>query len=130
MDDLSGKHFCPEHATCPDEATLLALADGELHDPALAAQVGQCATCSHRLAHLRQLQASLHQRLYRLFCPSSDTLLWYRQGWLPPERATLVEHHLQVCPHCAAEFALFERSLGGADAWQGPGRYTSTRPIR
>lgn len=42
-------------------------------------------------------------------CPSSETLLAYRQGGLQSTRRTWVESHLASCDFCDAELQLLNR---------------------
>ncbi|MGQ9926174.1 MAG: hypothetical protein ACUVS4_04800 [Chloroflexaceae bacterium] len=91
----------------PDSAALMAVADGEA-DEATLAHLQACALCMAQVMHLRALQTYLLRRLYRLHCPSTDTLVDYCQGLLDPGDATDVSHHLMICPYCAAEVKLLQ----------------------
>jgi len=88
-------------------SALIAAADGEA-DEATLAHLQACPACAARVMHLRALQAYLLRRLYRLHCPSTDTLVDYCQGLLDPRAAATVSHHLAICPYCAAEVKLLE----------------------
>ncbi len=93
---------------------LIAAADGEADDATLA-HLRQCSHCAARVAQIRSLQGRLRRRLYRLHCPSSGVLADYCQGLLDPYQRAAVIHHLSLCPHCASELELLERSALQAD---------------
>ena len=93
----------------PSGNALIAAADGEA-DEATLAHLRACPHCAARVTQLRTLQARLHRRLYRLYCPTSDTLIDYCQGLLDPYQQASLSHHLGLCPHCSAEIALMERN--------------------
>ncbi|HMQ31140.1 MAG TPA: hypothetical protein PKD53_10445 [Chloroflexaceae bacterium] len=94
--------------SAPSATALIAAADGEA-DEATLAHLRACPHCAAQVARLAALQARLRRRLYRLYCPASETLMDYCQGLLDPyQRAALVQH-LALCPHCAAEIGLLER---------------------
>jgi anti-sigma factor RsiW len=95
---------------------LIAAADGEA-DEATMAHLRQCPHCAACVAQIRAVQARLLRRLYRLHCPSSGLLADYCQGLLDPYQRATLTHHLSLCPHCAAELELLERS-----ALSGEGR--------
>ncbi|GAB4427539.1 MAG: hypothetical protein OHK0015_09490 [Chloroflexi bacterium OHK40] len=106
-----------EQCTCPPAlsgAALVAAADGEA-DEATLAHLRACPQCAAQVRRLRSLQGRLLRRLYRLRCPSSDILVDYCQGLLDPFQRAAVAHHLDLCPHCAAEVALLERAAPIAD---------------
>lgn len=93
---------------------LIAAADGEA-DEATLAHLRACPHCAARVGQFRMLQARLRRRLYRLYCPTSDVLVDYCQGLLDPYHRAAVSHHLAICPHCANEIALMERSAPHLD---------------
>lgn len=104
---------------------LMAAADGEA-DEATLAHLRSCPHCAARVSRVRSLQSRLLRRLYRLHCPSSDTLVDYCQGLLDPFQRTSLVHHLAVCPHCSAEVALLERGNTGAAEFVGFGAFRRT----
>jgi anti-sigma factor RsiW len=95
-------------------SALIAAADGEA-DETTRAHLAECPHCAAHLAHIRTLQARLTRRLFRLHCPGSELLVDYCQGLLDPYQRTALTHHLAICPHCAAEVALLERSAPMAE---------------
>lgn len=99
----------------PSGTALMAAADGE-PDEATLAHLQSCPHCASRVAELRDLQARMRRRLYRLFCPSSDVLVDYCQGLLDPYQRAALTHHLALCPHCMAEIAMMERAAPLAEA--------------
>lgn len=64
-----------------------------------------CAFCAERVARLKNTEAALRHRFYRLDCPSSETLSDYQSGWLAGDALRRVEQHLGSCPLCRAEVA-------------------------
>ncbi|NTU80180.1 MAG: hypothetical protein HGA45_12365 [Chloroflexales bacterium] len=106
-------------ATPPGDNALMAAADGEA-DEATLAHLRSCPSCASRVAEIRAFQARLRLRLYRLYCPASDILVDYCQGFLDPYQRAAVTHHLGLCPHCAAELVLMERAAPLAEAFGYP----------
>jgi|HigsolmetaAR202D_1030399.scaffolds.fasta_scaffold19929_2 hypothetical protein len=90
---------------CPpalDELALIAAIDGEA-DEATRQHLRKCPYCASRAQTFDQLQRALRQRLFRIFCPSSEDLAAYQQGWLDAEKRAIVKQHLLKCPLCAQE---------------------------
>lgn len=115
-------------ATPPSELALMAAADGEA-DEATAAHLNECPVCAQRVAALRLFEARLRRQFYRLFCPPTETLLEYRQGWLNPDERRWISGHLAICPHCAHELTLIERISETLEPLQkGPDSTTAIRP--
>ncbi len=94
--------------SAPSATALIAAADGEA-DEATLAHLRACPHCAAQVAQLEDLQARLRRRLYRLYCPVSETLMDYCQGLLDAHQRAAVVQHLALCPHCSAEVALLER---------------------
>lgn len=93
---------------------VIAAVDGEADEDTLA-HLRACPHCAARVARVRSLQRRLRRRLYRLFCPSTDVLVDYCQGLLDPHQRALITHHLAICPYCAEEMALLDRSDSGPE---------------
>lgn len=74
----------------------------------------------------RQLQEELRARLYRLFCPSSDTLTKYCLRLLDNEQSKVISEHLAICPHCAVEFDMLDGVVG--ENKDRPDSHTPVRP--
>jgi hypothetical protein len=107
--------------SAPSATALIAAADGEA-DEATLDHVRACPHCADQVAALRLFQARLRRRLYRLYCPTSDTLMDYCQGLLDPYQDLSVIQHVVLCPHCAAELALLERAAPAAEVVGQPSR--------
>ena len=100
-----------EGCACPpalDEIDLIAAVDDEA-SPEVHEHLSRCASCTARLDALATLQGLLCQRLYRLFCPTSDELVAYREGQMIPEARSHTAAHLAECHQCQEELALLER---------------------
>lgn len=98
----------------PSGLALIAAADGEGDDATLA-HLQACPHCAERVAQLQLLQARLRRRVYRLFCPDTDTLIDYCQGLIDPHQRAALTHHLAICPYCSDELSLLEHSAPAAD---------------
>lgn len=83
---------------------LEAYADGDV-SPHVVEHLSRCPACRAWLAEALSLEGRLRQALYRLNCPSPDTLRDYYWRYLAAEQQRQVEHHLDRCPHCTAELA-------------------------
>lgn len=93
---------------CPpelDDAELLAAVDKEA-TPAVLAHLAGCLACTARSRVLADLQGLLRQRLYRVFCLSTEELANYQQGKLIPAEAARAHTHMAECGRCRAELAL------------------------
>ncbi|MGB9740004.1 MAG: hypothetical protein C0184_09280 [Chloroflexus aggregans] len=84
---------------------LIAAVDGEA-DETILAHLNECPLCRQRVATLRNLQHALRYRLYRVLCPSTDLLVDYCQGLLPPAQQARIAHHVASCPYCRSEVDL------------------------
>ena len=91
-----------------DEIDLIAAADDESTADVLA-HLTDCPHCAARLEAIVDLQLQLRQRLYRLFCPTSDELAAFSEGEMIPEERERVSGHLAECSRCRAELVLFEQ---------------------
>lgn len=99
---------------CLSDITLLEmLDDGE--DVELRTHLEHCPHCNERYHQLHRLQMLLLSNSYRLFCPSTDQLVDYRQGLLDSSERRKIMRHLIECPHCAAEMRLLRQSLIGVN---------------
>lgn len=74
-------------------------------DPAVVAHLRRCLACRQAVAASAQLERQLEKALFRLHCPSVETLLEYQWGFLAAREAQGVATHLAACPYCAAEAA-------------------------
>ena len=89
---------------------LIAAIDDEA-EPHVISHLCRCPHCAARAKALATVQQQLRSKLYRLFCPSSDDLIDYHQGFLPPERHASLARHLAICPHCSHELLILERAV-------------------
>lgn len=90
-----------------DEIELIAAADNEA-SPGVYEHLAACPACAARMQAIADLQGRLHQRLYRLFCPSSDELAAFLQNHMIPTERSRVRQHLDGCPQCQAELAMLK----------------------
>ncbi|HEU5089153.1 MAG TPA: hypothetical protein VFT99_16970, partial [Roseiflexaceae bacterium] len=100
------------------EDTLSAVIDG-LVDDETSAHLAQCPGCRARLEAARAIEHSLHTRLYRLDCPSSQELADYHLGFVAvtdPIRDRAIIRHLETCSSCAAEIETLRAFLADAPA--------------
>ncbi|MEI7768363.1 MAG: hypothetical protein WCI67_00160 [Chloroflexales bacterium] len=109
---------------------VVAAADGEIDEPTRA-HLKACPHCAARVRQVRQIQTRLRSQLYRLFCPTTDLLVDYCQGFLDPYQRTQITHHLATCPCCASEVALMESAVPASDL-RAPraGVFFAPRPTR
>ena len=109
---------------------LMAAADGEASAD-VHAHLAACPACAARVAQLAAFQRELRQRLYRIFCPSTDLLVDYCQGLLEPHVSARLAHHIATCPLCTAEVALLEQPIDLPPSMdRGPETLLSARPSR
>jgi anti-sigma factor RsiW len=88
------------------------LADLELHqfvegdaEPAVVAHLQTCQYCRDRALQLRRMQSRLKHGLFRVDCPPPELLSAFKLHLLDKAGSTVIEAHLALCPHCAAEMA-------------------------
>ena len=89
----------------PDDVTILTVIDQEASEE-ITQHVHQCPHCRQRMQELYTLQSQLHNHLYRMFCPSSETLVAFHQGLLEGEHHDHIATHITDCPHCNHELTL------------------------
>lgn len=108
-----GRRKGEEDSVSPDlsDAAFIAAVDGEADEETLEF-LRNYPQYAHEVELTQQLQELLRTRLYRLFCPSSDTLTKYRLGSLDSEQRNAVAEHIATCPHCAKELGLLEAIVG------------------
>lgn len=94
-----------------DDLVLIAAMDGEADADAVA-HLRVCRSCASRARDFAELQGQLRQRLYRMFCPSSDDLAAFQQGLLGRSQRASVAEHLAGCPHCTRELRMLTAALG------------------
>ena len=111
---------CDTFTQFPDGALLMVL-DGEA-DPALIRHIDQCADCTARLRQLRQTNSALRTSLFRAACPPSLQLGEYSVGLSSASETTLIETHLAMCPHCAAELRQLDAFMALPDLVVEPSR--------
>lgn len=76
-----------------------------------ARDVTTCAACLARQPHsclqrwqdAYQFEKHLQAKLYRLDCPTTETLMAYLHGNLDPQRAKTIAEHTQECVLCRTE---------------------------
>jgi anti-sigma factor RsiW len=102
------------------DTAIMAAVDGESNAETLE-HLRKCPYCKQRVEQYQTLQRGLLQQLYRLWCPSTAQLIDYAQGMLDPTQQAALNHHLHICPHCAAELALIEQ----CSASDQPGYWTN-----
>lgn len=85
-----------------DDVELIAAADGEASAKTYA-HLGACPGCAARAEAVTELQSQLRERLYRLFCPTSDELATFAQGLMVADMRDVVADHVISCPHCLGE---------------------------
>lgn len=100
----------PDACTChlpipPDDITILTVIDNEASEEIIQ-HVYQCPHCMQRMQELHTLQNQLHSNLYRVFCPSSETLVAFHQGILEEQHHDHIAAHISECPHCNYELTL------------------------
>lgn len=91
-----------------DEVALIAVVDEEA-SPEVYEHLAACPACDARMQAIADLQGRLQERLYRLFCPSSDELAAFFQGQMIPLEQARLEAHLSDCLHCRDELALLRQ---------------------
>lgn len=92
--------------SCPvDEIELDRVLAGEA-TPDVEAHVRRCRVCGASLEQRAHDEASLQQVLFRVTCPTSETLARLHLGWLDENEAERVRQHLEHCPHCGDELAI------------------------
>ncbi len=92
------------------ERDLIAAIDEEA-EPHIVNHLCRCPHCAARAKSLARFQQQLRAKLYRIFCPSSDDLIDYQQGLLPPDRHASITRHLAICPHCSHEAMLLDQAV-------------------
>ena len=66
---------------------------------------------------LDQLDNLLGTLFYRRSCPETETLGDYYMGLLPKGQRLVVAKHLQRCPHCSSELALYAPAEQSDESW-------------
>ena len=95
---------------CLSEATLDALASGELSadERAKALQhVADCESCRSELRELLQLYRALQTGIDAETCPDDGLLASFADGNLAGESQTTIEEHLARCARCSTLVAVF-----------------------
>lgn len=90
-----------------DDLVLIAAIDGEA-DGETMAHLRVCTHCAERAKHFADLQGLLRQQLFRLFCPTSETLVAFHQGGLESDQRASMAAHLNDCPYCGRELELIK----------------------
>jgi len=91
-----------------DDLALIAAIDGEAGLDVMA-HLRDCPYCSARAQVFEDMQGLLRKQLFRMFCPTSEELAAYQQGFLNGDQQALIIEHLKECPHCTREFNLLEQ---------------------
>lgn len=85
--------------------------DGEANTQ-VAAHLEHCPYCHERADDMARAHDELRTYLYRITCPSPETLRDYHFDFLSPIQISDVTQHLARCPHCTRELAILNDYLG------------------
>ena len=117
-----------------DDLALIAAIDGEA-SPDVLDHLRRCSYCAARAQHYAELQGLLRKQFFRMFCPSTDTLVAYHDGTLSVTEHSQLRTHLAECPHCRREIHFLEQltsdSVGGRappDHWYTMGASALRHP--
>ena len=77
--------------------------------PEVAAFFKQNAAAYEQWLQDEQLFSDIQKRLSRFSCPSPEKMQDFHWNDLPPSERLAIEKHLQVCPTCAEEQAMFRK---------------------
>ncbi len=84
--------------------------DGEANAQ-VAAHLEHCPYCHERADDMARAHDELRTHLYRITCPSPETLRDYHFDFLSPTQVSDVTQHLARCPHCTRELAVLNDYL-------------------
>lgn len=98
------RSLSPKHASDKDLA-LYALHREDVNAGA-ASHIASCAQCQHDIAEYERSFQSMDASLFRITCPSVETLTDYAEGKLAIFDRRAVEAHAQDCQYCAMEIRL------------------------
>lgn len=107
---------------CPpelDDLALIAAIDGEA-GPEVQSHLLLCAACAARAQHYAELQGLLRKQFFRMFCPSTDTLVALHEGTLSPAQHAHTRAHADDCPHCRRELHFLEQLTSDAVSGRAP----------
>jgi hypothetical protein len=108
---------------------LMATPDGDAGSQ-VSEHLADCASCSARLEHIRQVEQSLINRLYRWDCPASQQLGDYYFGLTGATDADTLAQHLEQCAPCRAEIELLRTFMSAPAAALAPAARPPTRPAQ
>lgn len=111
----NGCEFPPEL----DDLALIAAIDGEAGEEVLT-HLRACPSCAARAHRFADLQGLLRKQLFRLFCPSSETLVAFHQGMVPGGQRASIQSHIDDCPHCSRESQLLRQLLADPQSVRSP----------
>ncbi|MFN8559684.1 MAG: hypothetical protein U0531_20850, partial [Dehalococcoidia bacterium] len=89
---VNGRPRCTDPNAVAD-GDLIAVARAEA-EPSVLEHLHACRACQDRAANYRALERRLEQALFRLSCPSSETLGEYALDLLPPDERVALAGHL------------------------------------
>lgn len=92
----------------PDD--LVAYATGET-EARIDVHIAACASCAAEAAAYASVDGLLRSRLFRVDCPSTQTLGELALDLLDPGEALALRGHLALCTHCAGEFSALAQDL-------------------
>ncbi|HNP73061.1 MAG TPA: hypothetical protein PLO33_11410 [Kouleothrix sp.] len=102
-----------------DDLALIAAIDGEA-SPEVESHLLLCEHCAARARHYAELQGILRKQFFRMFCPSTDTLVALHEGTLNPTQYAHARAHTDDCPHCRRELRFLEQLASSALSGRAP----------
>lgn len=93
-------------------ADVVAYAEGEASERVVD-HLRRCPACAREAKSYAQTNRSLHQALYRVDCPSPQTLGEYNLQLLSTDEQRAVAAHARDCPRCADELRTLREFLRG-----------------
>ena len=84
--------------------------------PTVAEHLARCAACRADAAAYRRAERRLTALLYRVDCPSAQTLGEYYLGLVRRSQRDRIAAHLEWCVHCAAELEQFRAAFADEPA--------------
>jgi hypothetical protein len=94
-----------------DDLALIAAIDNEA-DADVLAHLHACPHCAARARHFAEFQGQLRKQFFRMFCPTSESLIAYHQGRAARSERESIREHLAECPHCSRELQFIDRLTG------------------
>jgi anti-sigma factor ChrR (cupin superfamily) len=110
----------------PADAELLAYLDG---DNTLAEHIAHCPACRARVQALAAAEQQLQQHLYRVDCPSAQTLGEYVLSMIDRSQRKSIRAHLAICPACRDEVEVLQTYLQALAPAPEPGLRDQVREL-